>query len=234
MVEIREGNTTAANVGSGINKLTTAIASIVRANPLGIAIVLLIRRFWNKAKSAAMGAILRAPGLELGPGCRVLGAKHISFGKAVYAGRNLWLEAVTSYGVERFDPRISIGDHVRFSDSVHISATSTIAIGPYTLFGSNIYVSDHSHGVYTGEGQSRPDQPPAHRRLGGGGPVVIGQNVWIGDNSVILGPANIGAGAIIGANSVVRGEVPSNTVAAGAPAKPIRVFNFKTGLWDRA
>jgi lipopolysaccharide O-acetyltransferase len=62
---------------------------------------------------------------------------------------------------------------------------------------------------------------------------VIGENVWIGDNSVILGPATIGRGAIVGANSVVRGVVPPDTIVAGAPAKPIKIFNPKTGTWDK-
>jgi acetyltransferase-like isoleucine patch superfamily enzyme len=104
-----------------------------------------------------------------------------------------------------FDPQIIIGDHVCFSDGVHISSIASISIGSHTLFGSRIYVSDHNHGIYRGDTQSSPDEAPAHRLLGGGGPVVIGANVWIGDNSVIIGPATIGKGAIVGANSVVRG-----------------------------
>jgi len=51
---------------------------------------------------------------------------------------------------------------------------------------------------------------------------------------VIIGPATIGRGAIVGANSVVRGVVPPNSIVAGAPAKLIKIFNPKTGKWDRA
>jgi lipopolysaccharide O-acetyltransferase len=181
-----------------------------------------------------MGFCLKAPSLHLGPGCRVIGGRHISFGNGVFAERNLWLEAVTSYRSQPFDPQVSIGDYVCFSDGVHISAISNITIGRHCLFGSRIYVSDHNHGIYRGEQQSSPDQPPAHRLLGGGGPVVIGENVWIGDNTVIIGPATIGRGAIVGANSVVRGVVPSNTMVAGAPARPIKIFNSDTGSWDKA
>jgi lipopolysaccharide O-acetyltransferase len=117
---------------------------------------------------------------------------------------------------------------------VHISSITSIAIGSHCLFGSKIYVSDHNHGIYKGEQQSSPGEAPAHRLLGGGGPVVIGENVWIGDNSVIIGPATIGRGAIVGANSVVHGMVPSDTIVAGAPAKPIKIFNSKSGSWDKA
>lgn len=215
-------------------KFRTGISRRFEANPAGIALPLIARRSWNWLTSSIMASILKAPGLYLGPGCRVLGGRHISFGKNVYAERNLWLEAVTSYQSQRFNPRITIGDHVCFSDGVHISSIANITIGDHCLFGSKIYVSDHNHGIYRGERQSRPDEPPAHRRLGGGGPVVIAENVWIGDNAVIVGPATIGCGSIIGANSVVRGVIPSNTIAAGAPAKLIKIFNSQTGSWDNA
>jgi lipopolysaccharide O-acetyltransferase len=181
-----------------------------------------------------MAYLLTAPGLHLGPGCRIVGGRHISLGRSIYAHRDLWLEAVTSYHLQMFRPEIAIGDHVSFSDGVHISAINSIEIGNYVLFGSRIYVSDHNHGVYKGDQQSRPDEAPSHRILGGGGPVTIGDNVWIGDNSVIIGPVSIGNGSIIGANSVVRGVIPPNSIAAGTPAKLIKVFNPQTGQWDRA
>ena len=215
-------------------KIGAAIVRLFRANPVGIALLLIAGRCRNRMTSSVMAFQLKAPGLHLGPGCRVIGGRNISFGRHIYAERNLWLEAVTSYQSQRFDPKIAIGDHVCFSNGVHISAIGSVAIGSRCLFGSRIYVSDHNHGKYKGESQSRPEEAPADRLLGGGGPVVIGENVWIGDNSVIIGPATIGRGAIVGANSVVRGVVPSNTIVAGAPAKPIKVFNSQTGSWDKA
>jgi acetyltransferase-like isoleucine patch superfamily enzyme len=225
-------------VGAGfkgrMNNIKTTIVSLFRANPVGIALLLIAGRSWRRAISSVTAFQLKAPGLQLGAGCRIIGGKHISFGRNVHAGRHLWLEAVTSYREQHFNPEIAIGDNVCFSDGVHISSIANIAIGSHCLFGSKIYVSDHNHGIYRGECQSLPEEPPADRLLGGGGPVVIGENVWVGDNSVIIGPVTIGRGAIIGANSVVRGMVPSNTIVAGRPAKPIKIFNSKTGLWDKA
>lgn len=217
-----------------MNRISTAISRLFEANPAGIALLLMGRRLWRRMTSSVMALLLRAPGLYLGPACRVVGGHCIAFGRNIYAERNLWLEAVTSHQSQRFQPKIAIGDYVSFSDGVHISAIASIAIGSHCLFGSRIYVSDHNHGSYRGEQQSSPGEPPVRRLLGGGGPVVIGENVWIGDNSVIIGPVTIGRGAIVGANSVVRGVVPSNTIVAGAPAKPIKIFNFKTGTWVKA
>ena len=217
-----------------MKNISSSISRLFEANPAGIALPLIARRSWNGLTSSFMAFLLKAPGLQLGPGCRVIGGRHISFGKGVYAERNLWLEAVTSYRSQCFQPQIAIGDGVSFSDGVHISSIANVTIGSHCLFGSRIYVSDHNHGIYKGEQQSSPEQPPAHRHLGGGGPVLIGENVWVGDNAVIVGPATIGRGAIIGANSVVRGMVPANTIVAGAPAKPIKIFNSQTGSWDKA
>ena len=50
---------------------------------------------------------------------------------------------------------------------------------------------------------------------------IIGKNVFIGMNSIILMGSNIGDNVIIGAGSVVSGCIPSNTVCAGNPAKII-------------
>jgi lipopolysaccharide O-acetyltransferase len=217
-----------------MNNIPTAIFRLFKENPAGIALSLFAGRSWSRITSSVMAFQLKAPGLRLGPGCRIIGGRHISFGKDIYVERNLWLEAVTSYRSQQFQPKIAIGDRVSFSDGVHISSIASIAIGSHSLFGSRIYVSDHNHGIYRGEVQSSPEEAPANRFLGGGGPVVIGENVWIGDNSVIIGPATIGNGAIVGANSVVRGVVASNTIVAGTPARPIKVFNSKTGVWDKA
>ena len=217
-----------------MKKIATAVFKLLKENRAAIALLLIARRSWDRLTSFVMGFQLNAPGLRLGRGCRIIGGRHIFFGRNVSAGRELWLEAVTSYRSQCFHPEITIGDYVCFSDAVHISAIASISIGSHCLFGSKSYVSDHNHGIYSGESQSSPDEAPAHRLLGGGGPIVIGENVWIGDNSVIIGPATIGRGAIVGANSVVRGLVPSNTIVAGAPAKAIKVFNSKTGSWDKA
>lgn len=65
-------------------------------------------------------------------------------------------------------------------------------------------------------------KPPAASDMPLKGDTVIGNDVWIGQNAVILPGVNIGDGAIIGANSVVSRDVPPYTVAAGNPAREIR------------
>ena len=54
------------------------------------------------------------------------------------------------------------------------------------------------------------------------GDTVVGNDVWIGQNSTILPGVHIGDGAIIGLNSVVTRDVPPYTIVAGNPAKAVR------------
>ncbi len=73
---------------------------------------------------------------------------------------------------------------------------------------------------YTLEGWNM--NPPAPTDLPLKGDTVIGNDVWIGQNAVILPGVHIGDGAIIGANSVVASDIPPYAVAAGNPCRVIR------------
>ena len=93
---------------------------------------------------------------------------------------------------------------------------------------------------YTLEGWEM--EPPASSDLPFKGDTVIGNDVWIGQNAVILPGVHIGDGAIIGASSVVGCDVAPYTIVIGNPAKELRkrfddelidlLLNFK--WWDKS
>ena len=61
------------------------------------------------------------------------------------------------------------------------------------------------------------------------GNIIIGSDVWIGYEAVIMQSVTIGDGAIIGARAVVTKNVPPYTIVGGVPAKPIRMrFDERT------
>lgn len=56
-------------------------------------------------------------------------------------------------------------------------------------------------------------------------PITIGDNVYIGNNVIILPGVNIGNNVIIGAGAVVSRDIPNNSVAVGIPAKVIKTLD---------
>lgn len=163
---------------------------------------------------------------------KVIGSNQIKIGKQFGAGKNFWIEAVTRYFDDTFDPNITIGDNVSFSDQCHVASINEVSIGNGVLIGSGVHITDHSHGNYSCTSfASDPDIPPIFRRLSSVGKVRIEDNVWIGDGVVVLPGVTIGRGSVIGANSVVSRSIPEFTVAVGAPAKAIK--QYIDGEWRR-
>ncbi|MDA8162886.1 MAG: hypothetical protein M0022_08325 [Desulfobacteraceae bacterium] len=165
---------------------------------------------------------------------KLRGASRIHIGENFHAGSNLWLEAVTCYGGQDFDPIIKILDNVSLSTHVHIACTNRIEIGNNVLMGSYVLITDHNHGYYDSLHSTRhesPYIPPARRMLTEDGHITIGDNVWIGSMVSILPNTTIGNGSIIGCNSVVKGDIPSYSIAVGNPAKVIKKYSFDKEIW---
>lgn len=215
-----------------MNRLTSAVRNAYSSDSKLRATWLLACRAVSRVKDSFLSWILDAPQVHIGTGSVIRGSKYMSFGKGIFINGDLWLEAISHYEGQRFTPKIEIGDFVSLSNSVHISSIEHIVIKKNTLIGSGVYISDHNHGTYKGANQSRPDEPPSRRQLDGG-PVSVGENVWIGDNVVIVGPVTIGDGAVIGANSVIKKNVPAETIVAGIPAVPLKRFNHSSNCWER-
>jgi lipopolysaccharide O-acetyltransferase len=168
--------------------------------------------------------------IQIGSGGFLRGLCTIKIGENFTAGQGLWLEAVLRYNGQTFTPRIIIGRNVTVSSWSHIGATRYIEIGDEVLIGSKVVIIDHNHGEYNGP-YSSPEIPPNFRPLACDKQVVIGRNVWLGDGVVVTPGSNIGEGAVIGANSVVVGTIPAFTIAAGAPAKPLKQYDFQMKKW---
>ncbi|MBQ9231378.1 MAG: acyltransferase [Prevotella sp.] len=118
-----------------------------------------------------------------------------------------------------FSPFIAIGDNCNIGEFTHITAINKITIGNGLLTGRFVYIGDNAHGSLSWE---EAEIPPARRFLKSKGEIVIGNNVWIGDKATILGGVTIGDNVIIGAGSIVTHDIPSNSLAAGMPAKVIK------------
>lgn len=154
------------------------------------------------------------------------------------------------------NPNIVVGDFTYIADSEfesHVSnfypwSRDKLIIGKFCQIANGVefMMNDANHQMsavttfpfYTLKGWNMevPEDMPYK------GDTVIGNDVWIGQNALILPGVHIGDGAIIGANSVVGSDVEPYTVVAGNPAKCIKKrfddelisLMLKWKWWDRS
>ncbi|MCP4158845.1 MAG: acyltransferase [Deltaproteobacteria bacterium] len=109
-------------------------------------------------------------------------------------------------------PGIKIGDYSLICPGTRISAAQNITIGDSCMIASNVYITDSDwHDIYD---RALP--------VGTTRPVIIDDNVWVGDSAIICKGVSIGKNSIIGAGSVVTCDIPANVIAAGNPAKIVK------------
>ncbi len=157
------------------------------------------------------------------------GKKYISVSKGFTTGIGCRLEAYP----ENNEVALKFGSNVQMNDYVHITAMKNVQIGNNVLIASKVYISDCSHGSYSGdENDSNPNVSPSLRPLFSK-PVFIGDNVWLGEFVSVLPGVTIGKGTIVGANSVVSKDLEEYVIAVGIPAKAIKRYNFDNNRWQK-
>jgi acetyltransferase-like isoleucine patch superfamily enzyme len=125
---------------------------------------------------------------------------------------------------------LRVGDYSALS-GVRIECAERVEIGRYCQVSYNVEIHDNN---------SHPVEPDARREqivgvhhdkarfgsiyLSDTSPVRIGDNVWIGHDVIILKGVHIGDNAIVATGSVVTRDVPAHVIAAGNPARVVRVL----------
>lgn len=97
----------------------------------------------------------------------------------------------------------------------------TVIIGKYVMMGRNCTIHTQNHEF------SRIDMPMCQQGPREAKPVIIKDDVWIGDNVTILPGVTIGNGTILGASAVVTKDVPDYAIVGGNPAKILKYRNEK-------
>ena len=144
--------------------------------------------------------------------------QYIRIGSGTMIGPQVTLSAGMVPGQAMVsDPVVSIGDRCLIGKGSGIVGHFQIVIGNDVWTGHHVYITDQNHG-YTDL------DVPISRQVMPERPVSIGDGSWLGHGAVVLPGASIGRHVVIGANSVVTGDIPDYSVAAGVPARVIKVI----------
>lgn len=150
--------------------------------------------------------------------------QNISLGNDVSIGILCWIATNVSLHKK---PKLIIGNRVHIGAYAMIIAANEIRIGNNVLLSERVSILDHVHD-YTDVTKGVIDQPIVDR-----GKIEIGDDSFLGINSVVMGGVTIGKHAVVGANAVVTHDVPSYTVVVGSPAKAIKRYDKKRKIWIR-
>lgn len=167
---------------------------------------------WIRKNFKQMNGIVKSP-------IFLRGGKYISIGQNTIIGRNVCLQCWDKYKNESFYPELSIGHNSSIRDDGHITCCNKILIGNGVRIGPKVLITDNSHGASTRE---LLELNPIERPLFSKGPVIIEDNVWIGEKASVMPNVKIGKGAIVGANSVVTKDVSSYSIVGGNPARVLK------------
>lgn len=182
--------------------LLTTTARFLTSAPPGIR--------WHRSRIWT-DLVLRRSFASIGAGTVIVkplvlrGVERISIGArcAVYEG--VWLEVEPGES----DAGLIIGDDTYLGHSVHVHALAPVQVGSRCVLADGVLLNsgDHSRA-------DRHDVVPT-------GPITVGDDVFIGQNAIVLGGVRIGDRATVAAGAVVTRDVGAGAVVAGVPARPL-------------
>lgn len=179
-----------------------------------------------------------APGLVIKLPREISHPERMHLGENVKLGPNSILKVNTGFPggwlrhpegehvAHEFDPVLHIGDRVTATAGLQITVFERVTIDDDVMFAANVFIADGTHA------SERGDIPYKYQGIDPVKPIHIGRGAWLGQNVVVLPGVTIGANALIGANSVVTNDVPSSSVALGAPARVVRQWDAKSETWQ--
>lgn len=154
----------------------------------------------------------------LGVESRFVGARYLHLqGGNLRAGDHFHVYATRALPVSfAVDPFEGGSGHIRFGSycivapGVRIRSAAGIDIGDNCMFAESVFITDsdwhdHYHRIFPGKRE----------------PVVIENNVWLGDRVTLCKGVRVGENSIVGAASVVTRDVPPNSIAVGNPARVV-------------
>lgn len=123
----------------------------------------------------------------------------IKYGRKIKIGKKVIFRKGTNITIEK-NGILEIGNNTFFNKGCSINCMNRIVIGNNNLFGENVKFYDHDHKINS--------KYRSHKFNYGN--ISIGDNNWIGSNSIILRKTNIGNGNVFSCNSIINDTVTNN------------------------
>ena len=181
-------------------------------------------RFFRQYPNIHPGSSLGTDGI--GKGCTLEADTNLTVGEDSTIGPGSELLVYRSHFSRPLDAELIIGRHVRITARCRITCAGRITIGDDALFGPDVFITDHNHGMDPEAAGGYSPQDITIRN------VAIGEGVWLGQRVCVLPGVTVGAHSIVGANSVVTRDIPPYSIAVGAPAKIIKKWNHDRKCWE--
>lgn len=169
----------------------------------------------SKVFSAALARLYLRRCTRVGLFTRVYGRPRVvNQGRLIIGDRvRIWSTTARTEFAVFTGGTLEIGDRCFINYGTSIAATGLVRIGQDCMLGAHSMILDNDfHEI-----ECR-DVRPAPR------PVVLGNNVWLGNRALILPGVTIGHDAVVGAGAVVVKDIPPRSVAVGNPARIVRTF----------
>ncbi len=134
-------------------------------------------------------------------------------GMGCCVGRRCEIEPNVDVG---FRPNLKIGHHCQINQNIMMKS---VELGDYVMIAPGVVMLDRFHHF------DRLDIPMAKQGESERKVIKIGNDVWIGQNAIIMPGLEIGDGVIVGAGSVVTKNIPAYAIVTGVPAQILKYRN---------
>jgi acetyltransferase-like isoleucine patch superfamily enzyme len=178
----------------------------------------------NRSRQQEVTSNIATTPIFIDPTCDIRGIDRMAFGKNVVIQKDCWLNI--AFNNPSAGPMIVIDEGTNIGRRCIISAANKIIIGKFVLIAPNVFIADTHHKYHQLDIPIMNQGITTHNDQ-----VTIGDESWIGINSVIMGNVTIGKHCVVGANSVVNKDIPDYCVAVGNPSTIVKMFDVKSGQW---
>jgi acetyltransferase-like isoleucine patch superfamily enzyme len=183
-----------------------------------------LRFFWYEP-------LFRSQCETVGSGLRLDKLPYINGSGRIVLGNNVHLAGKIDIGFSNrlYDPELIIGDDTFIGHGCSLNVARSICIGRHCLIAGSVRLADFDgHPVDADRRRAKEPTPPEGIR-----PIVIGDDVWIGTQAIILKGVTVGDRSIVAAGAVVTRDVPPDVVVAGNPARVVKHLQPGAQLVDR-